>query len=147
MCRLIGPLAFTRSGSAHVPAPAEAPLRSNAAAFQLAPVPVLPPVSVQRFAGPPAVVEVTLDFTPNIWPGQNVELLLGAEAAVAPPRVVATSSASFTFADMSAGDYPVRLRVDGVESWLVIREIAPVGPDFAPEPPQFDPSQTITVPA
>jgi uncharacterized protein DUF4255 len=120
--------------------------RSNAAAFQLAPVPDLPPVSVTRIVAPAPQVEVVLDMRPNVWPGQRVELILGSNVATAPPRTAAIGTVTFTFPDLPAGDYPVRLRVDGVESWLTIREIAPVGPDFLPEPPQYDPTQVITVP-
>ncbi|WP_415402184.1 DUF4255 domain-containing protein [Tateyamaria sp. SN3-11] len=120
--------------------------RSNAAAFQLAPVPVLPPVSVTRVIAPNPQIEVVLDLRPNVWPGQQVELILGSSVSTAPPRTVATGSVTFTFPDLPAGAYPVRLRVDGVESWLTIREIPPVGPDFEPVPPQYDPSQVITVP-
>lgn len=120
--------------------------RSNSAAFQLAPVPSLPPASVTRTALE-NLVEVQLDMTPNIWPGQRVELILGGTMAVAPPRDTAQSSALFTLSDLPAGAYPLRLRVDGVESWLVIREVPPVGPDFLPEPPVYDASQIVTVPA
>lgn len=123
-----------------------APLfRSNAAALQVAPVADLPPVSVARMAG--NQVQVTLALSPDIWPGQRVELILGGVLATAGPRSVPTATASFTFPDIAAGAYPVRLRVDGVESWLVVREVPPVGPDFTPEPPVFDPTQTILVPA
>lgn len=126
-------------------AEAAAPLRgSNAAALQVAPIPTLPPASVVRNGDD---IVVTLSMRPNIWPGQRVELALGGMMVAAPPRTTALSETTFTFPGLEAGAYPVRLRVDGVESWLVVREVAPVGPDFAPEPPVFDPTQTITVPA
>ncbi|SFR07219.1 DUF4255 domain-containing protein [Poseidonocella sedimentorum] len=121
--------------------------RSNAAALQIAPVPALPPLTVSRIAGPPPRVEVSLTTAPELRPGQMVELFLGGSGAVAPARTAATDTAQFTFPDLPAGAYPVRLRVDGVESWLITREVAPTGPDFAPEPPVYDPAQIVTVPA
>lgn len=126
-------------------APGEGLLRSNGAAFQLAPIATLPPADVSRIA-PDDAVSVTLGMAPRIRPGQRVELMLGAALSVAPPRVAAADAATFVFGDIPAGDYPLRLRVDGVESWLVRRAPAPVAPDFAPEPPVFDPLQTLTVP-
>lgn len=120
--------------------------RSNGVAFQIAPVATLPPASVTRTA-PDNDVEVVLGMRPNIWPGQRVEMILGGSLATAPSRTAASGSATFNFPDIPAGAYPLRLRVDGVESWLVIREVPPVGPDFAPEPPVFNPAQTVTVPA
>ena len=123
-----------------------APLyRSNAAPFQLTPVAVLPPTSVTR-VGIGNDIEVEMDFRPDIWPGQRVELILGGHLATAATRTAATGTATFTFPDIPAAVYPMRLRVDGVESWLVLREIPPVGPDFEPRPPEYDPTQTITVP-
>ncbi|MFC6638155.1 hypothetical protein [Sulfitobacter sediminilitoris] len=102
-----------------------APLyRSNSAAFQLAPIATLPPTSVAR-VGPDNEVQIDLDFRPNVWPGQRVELILGGQLATAPARTTATGTVTFTFPDIPAGAYPMRLRVDGVESWLVLRELPP----------------------
>jgi hypothetical protein len=126
-------------------APGAPLLSSNAVVFQLAPLPVLPPDDVVRT--PEGRVEVTLSARPNLWPGQRVELALGAEVAVAAPRAAPTGTAVFSFGELPAGAYPVRLRVEGTESWLVLREVAPQPPDFLPEPPVFDPAQTLTVPA
>lgn len=127
------------------PAPAEPRRASNSVAIQIAPRPQLPPANVTR---PDAdTVQVTLGIRPRIRPGQQVELILGGTAALAPPRDTAQIQAIFDFPALPAGNYPLRLRVDGVESWLVQRELAPVGPDFAPRPPAFDPAQALTVPA
>mgnify|MGYP007128296973 CR=1 FL=1 len=76
---------------------------------------------------------------------QRVELALGGSLATAPPREAPEASATFRFGDLPAGSYPLRLRVEGTESWLVIREVAPQPPDFAPEPPVLDPGQTVLV--
>lgn len=125
-------------------APGEPRRISNSVAVQIAPRPQLPPVSLSR---PDAnTVRITLEVRPRLRPGQQVELILGGEAAIAPPRSAMQAQATFDFPALPAGNYPLRLRVDGVESWLVQREIAPVGPDFAPEPPAYDPAQVVAVP-
>ncbi|MEO9821337.1 MAG: DUF4255 domain-containing protein [Paracoccaceae bacterium] len=121
-------------------------MRSNRVAFQLAPIAELPPTSIAR-VGPNDDVEVQLDMRPNIWPGQQVELVLGNNLALAPDRTSAAATATFRFPNLDPGAYPLRLRVDGVESWLVQRDVPASGPDFAPEPPVFDPAQVILVPA
>ncbi|MEM9780010.1 MAG: DUF4255 domain-containing protein [Pseudomonadota bacterium] len=126
-------------------APGASLFSSNSIAFQLAPVPDLPPAAAAR--NPDGTVEVTLGLRPNIHPGQRVELAIGGDIAAAPARTTAQSQASFTLPDLPAGDYPLRLRIDGVESWLIQREVPPGPPDFEPEPPIFDPTQVITVPA
>ena len=126
-------------------APGAPPFQSNSVAFQLAPIPDLPPVDVSRSSTDE--VQVTLDLRPNIWPGQRVELILGSVSATAPNRTAAEAQAIFSLPDLPAGNYPLRLRVDGVESWLVQRELPPIPPDFAPVSPAFDLVQAVTVPA
>jgi hypothetical protein len=126
------------------PAAGDPHYHSNTVAFQLAPVAALPPANVTR---PTAdTIDVTLGMKPDIWPGQRVELILGAAAAIAPSRRVKQSQAVFRLRDLPAGSYPLRLRVDGVESWLVQREVPPTGPDFKPKPPQYDSAQVLSVP-
>ena len=126
------------------PAPGEPRRMSNSVALQIAPHPQLPAAGVTR--PDPKTVRVTLGIRPRIRPGQQVELILGGTAALAPARTAPQTQASFDFPALPAGAYPLRLRVDGVESWLVQRELAPVAPDFAPRPPAFDPAQVLTVP-
>lgn len=126
------------------PAPGAPRRASNSVALQIAPRPQLPPASVTR--PDPATVRVTLGIRPRIRPGQQVELILGGTAALAPARTTLQAQATFEFPELAAGAYPLRLRVDGVESWLTQRELAPVGPDFEPRPPAFDPAQALTVP-
>ena len=126
------------------PAPGEPRRMSNSVALQIAPRPQLPAAGVTR--PDPGTVRVTLGIRPRIRPGQQVELILGGAAALAPARTAPQTQASFDFPALPAGSYPLRLRVDGVESWLVQRDLAPVGPDFAPRPPAFDPAQVLMVP-
>jgi hypothetical protein len=118
---------------------------SNSVALQIAPRPQLPAASVTR---PDAdTVQIRLAVRPRLRPGQDVELVLGDTVASAPPRDTIQPDAQFDFPALPAGNYPLRLRVDGVESWLVQREVAAGPPDFKPKPPEFDPAQVVAVPA
>jgi hypothetical protein len=71
-------------------------------------------------------------------PTQRVTLVVGESEAPAQPHTARTNTLTFRFKQLPAGDYFVRLRVDGVESLLVNR---------AASPPAFDNSQKVTVPA
>ena len=118
--------------------PGEAdPRRSNVAALLLAPEPQLPPATVTR---DPATrrVTVTLDVAPEVRPEQDARLALGGDTAPAEPHPAATSTLTFELGDVPQGAQWVRLTVDGVESLLV---------DRLAEPPAFDPTQSVAVPA
>ena len=72
-----------------------------------------------------------------MWRGQRAALLLGGrEVAAEPFAGNKTASLSFIFRDIPAGQYFVRLRVDGVESILIDRTVTP---------PKFDATQQITI--
>ena len=104
----------------------------------LAVAPKLPglPLTVARDAA--GTADVALACVPDLWPSQRIELLLGGRRVPVEP-VGATPSApgQFRVTHADAGAFPVRLRVDGVESVLV--------PDRAATPPVFDPTQKLTV--
>jgi hypothetical protein len=53
-----------------------------------------------------------------------------------PPDPTAETTLTFDVTDAEAGEYVLRLRVDGVDSIPV---------DFSTAPPQFDPSQIVTI--
>jgi hypothetical protein len=55
----------------------------------------------------------------------------------APPVTASTSSLTFTVGPLAAGRYPLRLRVDGVDSRLIA--------DRTTVPPAYDPTQAVTV--
>ena len=113
------------------------PRVTNVAAMLLAPEPQLPPTTVTRDAS--RRVTVTLDVTPLLQPGQDAQLTLGGDTALVEPHgTTATPTLTFKFGEVPQGAQWVRLAVDGVESLLV---------DRAAEPPAFDPSQSVTVPA
>lgn len=119
--------------------------RSNGIPLQVAPVLTLPPTSVVRDGA--GAVTVTLDVVPHLQPGQAATLFVGGASSLLAPVDVTTSNPVFVFPELPAGTYPVWLRVDGVDSWLIERDRPPIAPDFVPRPPIYDPSQVVTVPA
>ncbi|MFL6005899.1 MAG: DUF4255 domain-containing protein [Gaiellaceae bacterium] len=118
--------------------PGEAkPRESNVAAMLLAPEPQLPPTTVTR-DGTTRRVTVTLDVKPQVRPAQDARLTIGGTTGIADPHAAATSTLTFQLGDVPSGNQWVRLTVDGVESLLV---------DRAAEPPAFDSTQSVAVPA
>jgi hypothetical protein len=113
------------------------PRDSNVAAMLLAPEPQLPPTTISRDATTRRVT-VTLDVKPQVRPAQEAQLTLGGDSGPADQHPTATSTLTFKLGDMPPGAQWVRLTVDGVESLLV---------DRSAEPPAFDPSQSVAVPA
>lgn len=83
---------------------------------------------------------VTLKCTPNVLPHQTATLILGDASANSDAHDTATDTLTFKFPKADAppaGAYPVRLRIDGVESLLI---------DRSKTPPEFDPTQQLTIP-
>ncbi|UQX88107.1 Pvc16 family protein [Jatrophihabitans telluris] len=93
------------------------------------------PLPVTIAAAPPRAT-VTLTCSPQVRRGQSVLLLLGDRAFAAEPVTVTTSTVSFRIDALAAGEYRMRLRVDGVDSPLV---------DLSSHPPVFDPAYLMTV--
>jgi hypothetical protein len=83
------------------------------------------------------VLTVTIDVSPPVAPGQNVQLLLDDHQLPHGPVAAVTSSLDFTTAKLPPGDYLLRLRVDGVDSLYI---------DRTATPPVFDPTQRLVVP-
>ena len=119
---------------------------TNGIALPLAPDPViaadpvlgLPAVSVVR-GGSPLQVTVTLRSRPQVRLGQRATLTLDAITAEAAPRAAAADPLVFVFPNsLPDGNRWVRLRVDSIDSPLVLRNL-PM--------PEFDPTQKLTVPA
>jgi hypothetical protein len=113
------------------------PRESNVAAMLLAPEPQLPPTTISRDATTQRVT-VTLDVKPQVRPAQDPRLTLGGDTGLAEPHLTTTSTLTFKLGIVQPGAQWVRLTVDGVESPLV---------DRSAEPPAFDPSQSVAVPA
>jgi hypothetical protein len=113
------------------------PRTTNVAPMLLAPEPQLPPSSVTRDAGTRRV-SVTLDVVPELRPAQDASLSLGGQTAAVEPHPTQTGTLEFELGDVPPGNQWVRLTVDGIESLLL---------DRGAEPPEFDPTQVVAVPA
>jgi len=110
---------------------------TNVAAMLLAPEPLLPPSAITRDATTERVT-ATLDVRPQVRPAQDARLTLGGDTASAEPHATPTGTLTFELGVVPPGPQWVRLTVDGVDSLLVDRSV---------EPPAFDSSQSVTVPA
>jgi hypothetical protein len=99
------------------------------------PVSIAPSMTFLPTAAAAGSVTFTVTCSPQVFPGQQVSLLVGDQELAAPDVAVATNSLSFT-TTLTAGDYYLRLRVDGVDSLLVDRSVTP---------PVFDPTQQVTI--
>ncbi|MBT9525347.1 MAG: DUF4255 domain-containing protein [Rhizobacter sp.] len=88
--------------------------------------------------GVPQTVTVTLHTRPQLRLGQRATLALGTSTAEAAPRAVPADPLVFVFpSSLVAGNHWLRLRVDGIDSPLVLRSGAV---------PAFDNSQQLAVP-
>lgn len=79
----------------------------------------------------------TVTCSPQVMPEQNVSLLLGDREFPVQNHSTKTDTLTFHLADVPAGEYYVRLRIDGVDSLLT---------DSSVTPPVFDASQKVTIP-
>jgi hypothetical protein len=104
---------------------------TNQLSFALAPKITVAPASA---AGPSITYTVTC--SPEVWADQRASLLLGYQEILANAHPFQVANLTFAAQDLSAGPYFVRLRIDGVDSFLVNRALTP---------PQFDPTQKVTV--
>jgi hypothetical protein len=104
---------------------------TNQLSFALAPKITIAPANA---AGPN--ITYTVSVSPEVWPEQRAVLLLGDQEIVAGPHASKAAALMFAAEGLAAGDYFVRLRVDGVDSPLVDRSAAP---------PVFDATQKVTV--
>lgn len=133
--------------SLRVTPPGEAnPRVSNGAALALCADPVLAatgaplnlPAPVMSRGGVPPRVSVQIFTRPQVRPEQGAVLMLDGETGNAAPRTAATDVLEFSFPNsLPAGQHWVRMRVDGVESLLVLKTGAA---------PVFDPAQRLNVP-
>ncbi len=110
---------------------------SNQLPFVLAPTITLPPNPPASIVRAGSEVTVVVGCSPEIRPGQPASLILGHREAFANAYPAQVGELTFVFEDIADGTYPVRLRVDGAESWLIDKLVSP---------PVFDPTQTIDVP-
>src|SRR5579859_298347 len=96
---------------------------SNVVPFALAPAIVISPLN-----GAVGVLDLHVDCTPAPRAGQEVFVLLTGRDPLAPSAVVPGDPTQYTFhlTGLTAGDYLVRLRVDGVDS-LAYHVVTPPG--------------------
>ena len=78
----------------------------------------------------------TVTTSPDAFPTQRVTLLLNDIEFSADPFISTTATVTISTIGLTAGNYWVRLRVDGVDSLLV---------DRSKTPPVYDPTQQVTV--
>lgn len=121
------------------------PRETNAIALPIAAAPViaidvplaLPAANVVR-GGVPIAVTVTMRSRPQVNVGQRASLALNGVTAEAAPRAAGGDPLVFVFPDsVPSGNQWLRLRVDGIDSPLVLRSGAT---------PAFDPTQQLAVP-
>lgn len=79
---------------------------------------------------------IALTCAPQVLPEQRVALLLGSREIPAAARIARTDALTFAVSDAVAGDFWIRLRVDGVDSQLV---------DRTRKPPIFIPNQKVSI--
>jgi hypothetical protein len=104
---------------------------TNELIFSLAPTMTIAPQAAA--AGD---ITFTVTCSPQVRPEQRAALLLGDREILAPPPATPTNTLTFVAVNLAAGDYFVRLRIDGVDSLLVDRSVTP---------PVFDQTQKVTV--
>jgi hypothetical protein len=80
---------------------------------------------------------INLTCSPHVLPEQHVTLVIGDREIGAEPHPAQTDALTFRAGQMAAGEYRVRLRVDGIESHLVDRS--------TPGKPKFDETQKVTL--
>jgi hypothetical protein len=113
---------------------------TNALPFAVAPqILSNPPINAARNANK---ITITLACSPEVLPVQRVALLVGSDETPAEPHPAQTGNLTFIAKDdppgkFAAGDYFVRLRVEGVDSLLIDRSV---------QPPKFKASQKVSIP-
>ena len=104
---------------------------TNLLSFALGPKMSIAPTTA---AGPNITYTVTC--VPDVLPLQEATLLISDQEVVAAAHPTQTNTLTFNALGLSAGAYFVRLRVDGVDSLLVKRNVTP---------PVFDTTQQVKV--
>ncbi len=101
------------------------PRESNKLAAVISPnIASLPAAPIPRDGDGDA--EFTVQFTPELRPGQTVSLLMGTTEILPESFAAPTSSLNFIARNVDAGTSPVlRLRIDGVDSPIVDRSAEP----------------------
>lgn len=93
------------------------------------------PLDVTR--APDRSAEIDLTCSPQVLPGQRAALLIGDREVPAEAHPAATGSLKFIVRQAPLGEHFLRLRIDGVDSLLVLRP--------QDGPPVFDPQQKVKI--
>jgi hypothetical protein len=109
------------------------------------PVALSPIISVSPLSQAAGTISLTVTCTPRIRPDQESQVrLLFGDTSVTPATIVTPgtltqpTTLTFSIPSVAAGDYVVRLRVDGIDSLPVV---------YGGTPPKLDidPAQTVHV--
>jgi hypothetical protein len=95
-----------------------------------------PAITIAPAGAPGPSITYTVTCGPEVRPEQRAALLLGDQEIEAQAHTAQTATLTFQAQNVTAGDYFVRLRVDGVDSLLINRAVTP---------PVFDATQRVTV--
>jgi len=110
------------------------PIRTtNELSFSIAPRLTIPPAEQTHAAGD---FTLTLTCSPEVLTEQRVSLLFGSREVPAQARTAPSGTLAFELTNVTAGEYLVRVRVEGVDSLLV---------NYASTPPVFDNTQKVTI--
>jgi hypothetical protein len=121
--------------SAEIKRSGQPDLTTNELVFSIAPtVTSALPMTVARSGSGDATIMLTC--SPLVMPDQHAILLLGDRQVEASPHPIQTGSLVFFVQAADAGDYLIRLRIDGVDSLLVDRSVTP---------PVFDTTQRVKI--
>jgi hypothetical protein len=77
---------------------------------------------------------LTVTVSPQVWAAQRVSLIVGDveyPARALPTSPATTTTVAFDIRARGAGTYPLRLRVDGIDSFVI---------DYAADPIAMDPT-------
>ena len=100
------------------------PRTSNALALVIGPeITTAMPIAVARDGS--GVATLALTVQPQIQPGQSASLLLGTREVPIGPVTVATGTLTVPVPDAQAGEFLLRIRVDGIESPIINRSAVP----------------------
>ena len=101
--------------------------QTNAVALTLAPR--ITAVTKALVAG---VTTLTVKASPQVWPAQRASVVVGSSEFLAAAHPAKTETLTFPLPGLAPGSYRLRLRVDGVDSFLLRYDLSPVG--FDPDP-------------
>jgi len=120
-----------------------APVVSNALPVALAPViDSTAPLNAKLDAN--GHTTVTINCKPDTQPGQTAVLIVGSRVVSAQAVNAVTSTLTFLLNGFVPGTYPLRLRIDGVDSIPVAVVPSPSNPD-EPAPMEIDANQQLVL--